>query len=640
MAETRIGGRSVLGSRVPPDQPYRYPIWRYFVALGILVIGLLYAAANLYPPDHAIQIETDNSDIVIGTRFTAQARELLEEQGISVKQAALTTSGSQIHLNNETDQIRAKDFLESTLNPVGRERQFVIALNMAPTTPQWLKNIGSKPMKLGLDLAGGIHFVLQVDMQSVLSKQLNDEADKVTSQLRDASIRYVPAESYIDDGFVVIQFSSSATRDEALTLLSDEYATPNEEFAEIDFDGNPSIQITLTETRLQEIEDAAIEQNLTGLRNRVNELGVAEPLVQRLGSSRIVIELPGVQDSSEAKRILDKFATLEFRLEARSNDRPSQIEIFDYEGTEVRLLREKMVTGDNVTNAQQAFDPETSLPQVNIQFDSIGGEKINKGTAPNIGRKMGILFIEQRPIVISEVVDGERVESTRIETTRRVISLATIVGALGYNSRITGIGIRDAQELALLLRAGALAAPMYFVEERTVGASLGEENIQRGILAVVIGLALVLLFMAVYYKVFGVIADICLAMNMVVLVAVMSILGATLTLPGIAGIVLTVGMAVDANVLIFSRIREELKRSAPAVAIQNGYGRAFVTILDANITTLFVALILLAIGSGPVAGFAVTLSIGIITSMFTSIFVSRGLVHLIYGNRAVRKILI
>ena len=638
MPDNRVLGQNLFGSRTPPDQPYRYSLWRYFVALAVLVIGLLYAAANLYPPDHAIQIEVDNATTVIGTRFTSQVRDILETEGITVKQAALTTKGSQIHFNNETDQIRAKDYLEARLNPVGRQRQFVVALNMAPTTPQWLKDIGSHPMKLGLDLAGGINFVLQVDMASALAKQLNDEADKATAQLREEGLRYVPTDEYIVGTDVVVQFGDSFTRDQSLESLTDTYGPPYYTMNEIDYDGNPSLQISLSDSRLQEIEDAAIEQNLTGLRNRVNELGVAEPLVQRLGASRIVIELPGVQDSSEAKRILDKFATLEFRLEARPTDRPSQIEVFDYEGIEVRLLKEAMVTGDNVTNAQQAFDPETSLPQVNIQFDSIGGEKINRGTAPNIGRRMGILFIEQRPIVISEVVDGERVESTRIETSRRVISLATIQGALAFNSRITGINMRDAQELAILLRAGALAAPMYFVEERTVGASLGEENIDRGILAVVIGLSLVLIFMVVYYKVFGFIADICLAMNLVVLVAIMSILGATLTLPGIAGIVLTVGMAVDANVLIFSRIREELKRSPPNVAIQNGYDRAFVTILDANITTLFVALILLAIGSGPIAGFAVTLSIGIVTSMFTSIFVSRGLVYLVYGNRAVRKI--
>lgn len=638
MPDNRVFGQNLFGTRTPSDQPYRYALWRYFLALGVLVVGILYAMPNLFPPDHAIQIETDNAAVVIGTKFTAQVRDLLEDEGISVKRAALTERGSQIHLHSDIDQIRAKDLLEARLNPIGMERQFIIALNLASTTPQWLRDLGSQPMKLGLDLAGGINFVLQVDMQSAIVKQLGNEADKATSMLRDANIRYLPGEDLVTGGAVQIPFADETRRADALATLQTSYGPPNYLMEESDFRGSPSLRITLTDERLNEIEDAAIEQNLTGLRNRVNELGVAEPLVQRLGASRIVIELPGVQDSSEAKRILDKFATLEFRLEATSTDRPSQIEVLPYEGVDVRLLKENIVTGDNVTNAQQARDPDTSLPQVNMEFDSIGGERINRATAPNIGRRMGIIFIEQRPVVVSEIIDGERVERTRIDTSRRLISVATIQGALGYNSRITGISLRDAQELAILLRAGALAAPMYFVEERTVGASLGEENIDRGMLAVVVGLALVLVFMIVYYKVFGVIADICLTMNMIVLVATMSLLGATLTLPGIAGIVLTVGMAVDANVLIFSRIREELKRAAPAVAIKNGYDRAFVTILDANITTLFVALILLAIGSGPVAGFAVTLSIGIVTSMFTSIFVSRGLVHLVYGFRTVRKV--
>ena len=399
-----------------------------------------------------------------------------------------------------------------------------------------------------------------------------------------------------------------------------------------------TIRVTITENRIDEIEDISIEQNLTGLRSRINELGVAEPLVQRLGSSRIVIDLPGVQDSTEAKRILDKFATLEFHLVAFPGDRPSEIEVLPYEGRQVRIRREVIITGENVTNAYPDRDSETSLPRVAITLDSEGGEKINEATAPNIGHQMAIVFIEQRPVVISEMVDGERVETTKIETDRRLISVATIQGALSYNSQITGISARDSQELALLLRAGALAAPMYFVEERTVGASLGQENIDRGMFAVVTGLVLVLIFMLVYFKVFGLIANIALTLNMVILVAIMSILEATLTLPGIAGIVLTVGMAVDANVLIFSRIKEELKHSPPFQAIPNGYDRAFLTILDANLTTLFVALILLTIGSGPVAGFAVTLSIGIVTSMFTAVFVSRLIVHVIYGRPSVKKI--
>ena len=396
----------------------------------------------------------------------------------------------------------------------------------------------------------------------------------------------------------------------------------------------------MQQAKIDEIESNAVEQNLTGLRNRINQLGVAEPLVQKLGGSRIVIDLPGVQDSADAKRKINKFANLEFRLVAAAEDRPSEIDQWPYEGREVKLNKRIILTGDRVTHAAQARDPESGLPQVNITLDSTGGEMFHDATAPNIGRGMAVIFIEHKPIVTVEEVDGERMEKHGSRAEKRVISVATIQAALGYNFRITGLSLREAQELAFLLRAGALAAPMYIVEERTVGASLGEENIQRGMLAVAVGFVLVLVFMAFYYKVFGLVADIALTLNLVILVAVMSLLGATLTLPGIAGIVLTVGMAVDANVLIFSRIREELKSSPSITAIQAGYDRAFLTILDANVTTLFVAFILLAIGSGPVAGFAVTLSIGIVTSMFTAIFGSRALVHLIYGSRRVEKVLI
>ena len=375
------------------------------------------------------------------------------------------------------------------------------------------------------------------------------------------------------------------------------------------------------------------------MRNRVNELGVAEPLVQRLGHARIAIDLPGAQDSSEAKRKLDKFASLDFRLGAKLGDRPSAIEVMEYQGQPQRIQRASIITGENVVYAVHGRDPETGLPQVSIRLDSDGGERINRATAPNIGHPLAIIFIEQIPFGVMKLIDGKEVEVTQIREKHRLISVATIQVALPYNFRITGLSSPgEARDLAFLLRAGALAAPMYIVEERTVGASLGEDNIESGISALSLGLVLVLVFVLVYYKVFGLIANIALILNLVVLVAVMSLLGATLTLPGIAGIVLTVGMAVDANVLIFSRIREELQKSTPVAAIRAGYDRAFITIMDANITTLFVALILLTIGSGPVAGFAVTLSIGILTSMFTAIFVSRGIVELVYGRRRVEKV--
>ena len=638
MPNRPVFGQNLFGNQSSTTTGMKFAIWRYLLILVVSGIGCLYAAPNLFPPDYALQIQADNTELKIGTRFASQLHEFLESEGVAVKQIKVLGSGMEVRLDSNLDQIRAKGLIEQRLNPIGQPRQFVIALNLAPTTPQWLREFGAKPMTLGLDLAGGIHFVLQVDMDSAIDKQMQDEAEKIRTLLRDDNIRYISSDDYVVGNAVRISFINEDRRAQAITALSEAYAPPSFEMTEITVLDNPGIEVITTEDRRGEMEDIAIEQNLTGLRSRVNELGVSEPLVQRLGSNRIVIDLPGIQDSSEAKRILDKFATVEFRLGAQPGDRPAQIESLPYKGRDVQLRKENIVTGDNITNAIQSRDADTSQPQVNITLDSTGGERLHRATAPNVGESIAIIFIEQRPVVYTESVDGEVVEKTRIETSRRLISVATIQSALAYNSRITGLSAKDARELAILLRAGALAAPMYFVEERTVGASLGQENIDRGLMAVTVGFVLVLIFMVIYYKVFGLIANFALTLNLIVLVSVMSVLGATLTLPGIAGIVLTVGMAVDANVLIFSRIREELKDSPPVIAIQNGYERAFLTILDANVTTLFVALILLAIGSGPVAGFAVTLSIGIVTSMFTAIFVSRGLVSLIYGRNTVRKV--
>ena len=636
MADNGVFGQNLFGNRNNTKNPHHYSVWRYFVALFVLVLACIYAAQILYPPDYALQIQTDNSDLRIGASFMAGAASILADEGIRVKASNATGKGGLIRLGSDVDQLRAQSILDERLNPPGRDRQFVIALNLAQTTPTWLQELGAQPMTLGLDLSGGIHFVLEVDMESAIAKALADEVEKATNYLRQENIRYRASGNMVQGNLVRIAFGTETTRDEALRRMrsTNEY----DSIGAVESQGSPAIEIGISDDMLATIEDVAIEQNLTGLRSRINELGVAEPLVQRLGRSRIVIDLPGVQDSSEAKRLLDKFATLEFRLVAKPDDRPSSLEVMPYEGRDRRLQRANIVTGDSVINASQGLDPETGLPQVNIELDSEGGERMNRATGPNIGHSMAIIFIEQKPVIAREVINGETVEKRSIREERRLISVATIQAALGYRFRITGLSMSEARDLALLLRAGALAAPMYIVEERTVGASLGQENINRGFLAVVIGFILVLLFMLVYYKVFGLVANIALAMNLTVLVAVMSLLGATLTLPGIAGIVLTVGMAVDANVLIFSRIREELAKSAPSVAIQAGYGRAFLSILVAIITTLLVALILLSIGSGPVAGFAVTLSIGILTSMFTAIFVSRGIVHLVYGRRQVQKV--
>ena len=626
------GARSGTGGRTA--------LWRYVVFALIVVLGAVYAAPNLFPPDFALQVTVDNSERTFDDALLAELSQTLTDAGIAVIGTERITDGGLLRVASSGDQLRASAVLRQTLNPPGEERQFVVALNLASTTPDWLKGIGGEPMALGLDLKGGANFVLQVDMEEALAKRLGDEVEKIKDLLREQRVRYRSTANAVDGDTIRLGFVTAQLRDRAIAIIEDEFREPNYVLAEVDVGGRPGFAITAQDAKIEEIETNAIEQNLTGLRNRINQLGVAEPLVQKLGRSRIVIDLPGVQDAAEAKRKINKFANLEFRLEAAADDRPSELEEWAYEGRQVQLNRRVILTGDRVVNASQGRDPESGLPQVDIKLDSQGGDMFHDATAPNIGRRMAVIFIEHKPIVTVEDVDGERVEKHSSRAEKRVISLATIQAALGYTFRITGLSVREAQELAFLLRAGALAAPMYIVEERTVGATLGEENIERGMLAVAAGFVLVLVFMALYYKVFGLVADVALTLNLVILVAVMSLLKATLTLPGIAGIVLTVGMAVDANVLIFSRIREELKTSAPAQAIQAGYDRAFLTIMDANITTLFVALILLTIGSGPVAGFAVTLSIGIVTSMFTAIFGSRVLVGLIYGGRRVEKLLI
>ena len=644
MADSRFVGQNIFGTQSTSRSKTRYAPWRYVVSLLVVVVAGLFALPNLFPPDYAIQIQTDNKQNAagepfnIGTGFIEQVVKHIEGNDVSVKANEKLDIGALIRFDSEIDRDRAKLFLEKWLNPEGQDRQFVVALSLADTTPDWLQRIGGRPMTLGLDLAGGIHFVLQVDMDTSIKNQLTDESEKVLDRLRADRIRYVSGRDIVSGQSLIIEFEDDEVRDLAVSTLSEQYGLPDYELTKTQTAENPSIKLSITTNRIRDMEDLAIEQNLEGIRNRVNELNVSEPLVQRLGRNRIVVDLPGVQDSSEAKRILDKFATLEFRLAAKVDDRPSAIESFPYRGRMQDVQKEIIIEGKNVINATPGRD-EHGFPQVNITLDRAGGDRMHDVTKDNVNHDMAILFIEQKPIVTSEIVAGERVETTRIEEERRLISVANITTALSYNSRITHLSsMREASDLALWLRAGALAAPMYFVEERTVGASLGEENIQRGFAAVVIGFLLVLAFMLVYYKVFGFVANVALTLNLIIVIAVMSSIGATLTLPGIAGMVLTVGMAVDANVLIFSRIREELKVSKPWVAIPAGYDRAFRTILDANLTTLFVALILLFIGSGPIAGFAVTLSIGIVTSMFTAIFVSRGIVHLIYGRPNVEKV--
>ncbi len=612
----------------------KYPLWKNLIILFALVIGFVYALPNLYPDDFAVQITGARSSTDVDQRALDRALGALEDAGIDIKSSDLQERNGLIRLINAEDQPEARKLVQATLG-----REYLVALNMAPSTPDWLRNLGAGPMKLGLDLRGGVHFLLEVDMDSALEQRLEAMASQIKRELRDERIRYRGGELQ-GQRDIVFSFRDESARDEAFNLVKRQH---NQFLLDERTEGGQLLLVlTLSEAEVKSIQDYALEQNLTTIRNRVNELGVAEPLVQRQGADRIIVELPGVQDTAQAKRILGATANLEFRLEARPDAATSTTEVYpfrDNENRTARLEREVIVTGNNVSNAQQAFD-ENGQPQVNITMDAVGGDLMHRATRNAIKRRMAVLFIEFKTETDEQIVDGEvqTVEKRVVE--RSIISLATIQSALGSSFRITGLdSIPEASELALLLRAGSLAAPMYFVQERTIGPSLGQKNIDAGVMSVALGFALVLLYMLVYYRGFGLVANIALTLNLMLLVACMSILSATLTLPGIAGIVLTVGMAVDANVLIFERIREELRAGVPPQsAINAGYSRAFVSIFDANITTLLVAVILFAMGSGPVKGFAVTLCLGILTSMFSGLMVSRSIVNLVYGGRKVEKL--
>lgn len=630
MAESGLGGPPLLGVRKRNTAPNTFRPWQYTLILLVLLLGAIYSAPNLFQPDPALQIRPRGETLTEKDQQMALSKlqAALTEAAIPVVGVDMLDGYSLVRVDSDENQLKAQVLANEVLGQTGDD--WIIALNRASNTPQWLRDLGASPMSLGLDLSGGVHFLLQVNMEDYLASVVADAAEGIRDKLREERIVYVPNREWVDGLSISVAFSDEAQRDAATEALVD---YQDYQIRDAELDGNPGLTFRLTEEKIQALEDRAISQNLTSLRNRVNELGVSEPQVQRLGRSRIVVDLPGIQDSARAKEILNKFANLEFRLAALPNTPRFQRETYDYEGRFQDILRRNIVTGNNVQDAKQSYDPETSQPQVSIELDNDGGNRMFDATKDNVGRDMAILFIEQKPIVRKVKRDGESVEIFSTEEERRLISVANIKSALGFQFRITGLSLREAQDLALLLRAGALAAPMYIVEERTVGAQLGDENIQRGWQAVGIGFLLVLIFMLFYYRWFGLAANIALSANLMLLVAIMSVLGATLTLPGIAGIVLTVGMAVDANVLIFSRIREELKERAPQAAIQAGFDRALLTITDANVTTFFVAIILLSIGSGPVRGFAVTLAVGIVTSMFTAIMVTRAVVNLMYGGR-------
>jgi preprotein translocase subunit SecD len=610
--------------------PNKFPLWKNIMILVVVAFAFIYAAPNLYPPDPALQLSGQSSAMKIDQAVLTKVEKALGEAKIEYFAGEADGEAALIRLVNSDLQMRAKEVVQAEMGG-----EYIVALNLAPTTPQWLSDLGGSPMKLGLDLSGGVHFLLEVDLDSALATRLEGDLQEVKSSLREEKIRYRSFE--LKGQQIIGRFRNEQQVEQAATLVRTNFRDLQPQNRQ---GQNPlSLVLELSEIAASQIEDNAIKQNLTSLRNRVNELGVSEPIVSRQGKNRIVVELPGVQDTAEAKRIIGKTANLEFRLEAEG--RIGEVfEFRDGRGLDSRLETKPVITGENVTDARASFD-ENGRPQVNITLDTKGGWQMGHSTRDNVGRRLGVLFIEYKTKLEKSLDTNGDIQITPVPfVEKHIISLATVQSQLGKSFRITGIDSqREASELALLLRAGALAAPMYIVEERTIGPSLGADNIELGVKSVSIGMALVLLFMIVIYRGFGVLANIALTTNLLLLVGCMSLLGATLTLPGIAGIVLTVGMAVDANVLIFSRIREELAGGASIQgAISAGYDRAFVSILDANITTLIVAVILFLIGSGPVQGFAVTLSIGILTSMFTSIVLTRGLVNAIVGGRKIEKL--
>ena len=612
--------------------PNRYPLWKNILVVLILAMGVIYAVPNLYHPDPAIQITGESGGTEMTPVMQEQAVAALQQAQIDIKATEFSKGSILIRLVSREQQLAAKDAVEKALGG-----DFIVALNLASTTPAWLTSIGAKPMKLGLDLAGGVHFLLEVDTSTMLAKKVEAVAADLRRELRDANLPSRQWSVKQDGKTVVLRFPDEANRSAAMTAVrkvaGDMTRTTSEK------DGQFLVSLTLSEQALNELEGYAVSQNVVALRNRVNALGVAEPLVQKQGRNRIVVELPGVQDAAQAKRIIGKTANLEFRLVANAETPPSQREKFSFRNEpsrEVELEESVIVTGDQVTSANNQVDPETGTQQVNITLDSSGGQKMNRATRNNIGRPMGVLFIETKAESSRQRnADGTETIVHTPKTEKSLINVATIQSALGVQFRITGLDSQaEAHELALLLRAGALAAPVYIIEERTIGPSLGAANISRGFHSTLWGFAAIAVFMIIYYQMFGVVSVTALASNLVLLVAALAALQATLSLPGIAAIALTRGMAIDANVLINERIREELRGGAnPQAAIMAGYDRAFSTIVDSNVTTFIAGLMLLLFGTGPVRGFAVVHCLGILTSIVSSVFISRALVNWIYGSR-------
>lgn len=611
----------------------KYPLWKNLMVVIIIAIGAFYAVPNLFGEDHAVQVVgTRGADVTVTTQ--TQVNDLLQSKGIGVKRSELENGQLLVRVNNAEQQLLAKEAIAEALGD-----KFSVALNLAPATPAWLESLGGSPMKLGLDLRGGVHFLMEVDMGEAIRKMEEAKIADFRSQLREEGIRYSGVKATAKG--IEIKFRDAENLAKAESFLKSR--SNDMVFSDASEGSNFALMATMSEVYLKQVKEDALSQNITTIRNRVNELGVAEPVVQRQGAERIIVELPGVQDTARAKEILGATASIEFHMvdekadmnAAQSGRVPPGSEVYPRrEGGIAVLKKEVMLTGDHITGAQPSFD-QYSRPQVSISLDAKGGSIFSNVTKDNIGKPMATLFIEYKD-------SGKRNPdgSVKMDKIEEVISVATIQARLGRNFVITGLSHCEAQNLALLLRAGALIAPVSIVEERTIGPSLGAENIENGMQAMLWGMAVVLIFMLIYYRAFGVIANLALCANLIMVVGVMSMIpGAVLTLPGIAGMVLTVGMAVDGNVLIYERIREELRAGRSVQqAIHEGYGNAFSTIADANITTFITALILFAVGSGAIKGFAVTLMIGIATSMFTAIVGTRAIVNAMWGGKRVKKL--
>ncbi|MGN8159186.1 protein translocase subunit SecD [Salinisphaera sp. SWV1] len=607
----------------------RYPLWKYFLLVVVLVVGVLYALPNLFGEQPAVQVSKANGNAAT-RQLESRVKSILSNADMAAQTVTLNNGRLLARYGGTDAQLKAAGVLKRKLGD-----NYTVALNLAPSTPAWLRAIKARPMSLGLDLRGGVHFLLQVDMDTVFKNTYDRYARDVPHYLRNHSIRYQRA--YRDGDSVKLVFPGAAAMHQAKNALPSQFN--NLQFKQAPNADN-TLVATLTDSRAQHIRNFALEQNLTTLRNRVNELGVSQPLVQRQGQDRIVVELPGVQDTAQAKRLLGKTATLQYRLvdqkhdaqqAAKTGNIPSGDQLYHTKNGQPILLKDDVIaSGDQIVDASAGFDQKTNQPAVFVTLDGQAASKMFNVTSSHVGDPMAVLYTETR--LETHYKNGKRVTTQHKD--QRVISVANIQSAFGKRFQTTGLQRGEAHDLALLLRAGALAAPVNIVSERTIGPSLGADNIAEGERAVVVGFLVVVAFMAIYYGIFGLIADLALFMNLVLVIAALSIMQATLTLPGIAGIVLTIGMAVDANVLIFERIREELDAgNTPQSAIKSGYDKAFSSIFDANITTLIAALMLFGFGTGPVKGFAVTLSLGIVTSMFTAIIGTRAIVNLTYGRR-------